>query len=120
VREHNAWQSIDDEIRRVKSAVSQNNIDELEDAWYDLEPMTKSCTEPHSDQEWAMNLSKVMADLAPALEDQLISKVRRLFMRYHTYVGHRFREVDLELLSLCTELQRVGEQIDLLLRQFNK
>ena len=41
-------------------------------------------------------------------------------MRYHSYVGHRFREVDLELLSLCTELQRVGEQIDLLLRQFNK
>ena len=120
VREHNAWQSVDDEIRRVKSAVSQNNIDELEDAWYDLEPMTKACMEGHSEEEWAVNLNNVMADLAPALEKQLVSKVRRLFMRYHTYVGHRFREVDLELLSLCTELQRIGEQIDLLLRQFNK
>jgi hypothetical protein len=120
VREHNAWQNIDDEVRRVKAAVSQNKIDELEDAWYDLEPMTQARIEAHSDAEWAINLSKVMVDLKPAIEQQLISKVRRLFMRYQTYVGHRFREVDLELLSLCTELQRVGEQIDLLLRQFNK
>ena len=120
VREHNAWQNIDDEVRRVKSAVSQNNIDELADAWYDLEPMTKERIAAHKEQEWAINLSKVMADLEPAMEKELVSKVRRLFMRYHTYVGHRFREVDLELLSLCTELQRVGEQIDLLLRQFNK
>ena len=120
VREHNAWQTIDDEIRRVKAAVSQNNLDELEDAWYDLEPMTLELVDAHNGAEWTVNLSKVMADLKPAIEQQLNSKVRRLFMRYHTYVGHRFREVDLELLSLCTELQRVGEQIDLLLRQFNK
>jgi len=120
VREHNAWQTIDDEVRRVKAAVSQNNLDELEDAWYDLEPMTLDLVDAHNGAEWTVNLSKVMADLKPAIEQQLNSKVRRLFMRYHTYVGHRFREVDLELLSLCTELQRVGEQIDLLLRQFNK
>lgn len=120
VREHNAWQTIDDEIRRVKAAVSQNNFDELEDAWYDLEPMTQELIDAHSEADWAVNLTKVMVNLEPAIEQQLNSKVRRLFMRYHTYVGHRFREVDLELLSLCTELQRVGEQIDLLLRQFNK
>lgn len=120
VREHNAWQNIDDEIRRVKASVSQNNFDELEDAWYDLEPMTKERVESHSEAEWSVNLSKVMTELESAIEQQLNAKVRRLFMRYHTYVGHRFREVDLELLSLCTELQRVGEQIDLLLRQFNK
>jgi predicted nucleic acid-binding Zn-ribbon protein len=120
VREHNAWQNIDDEIRRVKAAVSQNNLDELEDAWYDLEPMTQELVEANPEAEWAANLSKVMAELVQAIEQQLNSKVRRLFMRYHTYVGHRFRGVDLELLSLCTELQRVGEQIDLLLRQFNK
>ena len=120
VREHNAWQSIDDEIRRVKAAVSQNQIEDLEDAWYDLEPMTQERIDAHSDADWAINLSKVMGNLEPAIEQKLNTKVRRLFMRYHTYVGHRFREVDLELLSLCTELQRVGEQIDLLLRQFNK
>ena len=120
VSEHHAWQSIDDEIRRVKAAVSQNNVEELEDAWYDLEPMTQELIDAHPGAEWTENLTKVMSDLAPAIEQQLNSKVRRLFMRYHTYVGHRFREVDLELLSLCTELQRVGEQIDLLLRQFNK
>ena len=120
VREHNAWQSIDDEVRRVKAAAAKNIIDELEDAWYDLEPMCQERIAAGNDEEWAVNLKKVMEALEPALEKQLVSKVRRLFMRFHTYVGHRFREVDLELLSLCTELQRVGEQIDLLLRQFNK
>ena len=120
VREHNAWQNIDDEIRRVKASISQNDIDELEDAWYDLEPMTQERIEAHSEAAWAQNLTKVLQALEPAIEKRVVSKVRRLFMRYHTYVGHRFREVDLELLSLCQELQRVGEQIDLLLRQFNK
>ncbi|MCP4415495.1 MAG: hypothetical protein GY805_02665 [Chloroflexi bacterium] len=120
VREHNAWQNIDDEIRRVKTSISRNNIDELEDAWYDLEPMTLKRIEANSEAEWAKNLTKVMGNLSPAIEKQVVTKVRRLFMRYHTYVAHRFREVDLELLSLCKELQRVGAQIDLLLRQFNK
>lgn len=120
VREHNAWQNIDDEIRRVKASISKNSIDELEDAWYDLEPMTRERIEANSEAEWAQNLAKVMGNLAPAIEKQVVTKVRRLFMRYHTYVGHRFREVDLELLSLCKELQRVGAQIDILLRQFNK
>jgi Effector-associated domain 7 len=120
VREHNAWQNIDDEIRRVKTSISKNSIDDLEDAWYELEPMTQERIETNSEAEWAKNLTKVMGNLAPAIEKQVVTKVRRLFMRYHTYVAHRFREVDLELLSLCKELQRVGEQIDLLLRQFNK
>ncbi len=120
VREHNAWQNIDDEVRRVKTAVSKNNLMELEDAWFDLQPMTQELIDANPEAAWAVNLSKAMANLEPAIEQQLNAKVRRLFMRYHTYVGHRFREVDLELLSFCTELQRVGEQIDLLLRQFNK
>jgi hypothetical protein len=120
VREHNAWQNIDDEVRRVKTSISKNDIDDLEDAWYDLEPMTQERIQMDSEAEWAKNLTKVMGNLAPAIEKQVVTKVRRLFMRYHTYVGHRFRAVDLELLSLCQELQRVGEQIDLLLRQFNK
>ena len=93
---------------------------ELEDAWFDLQPMTQELIDANPEAAWAVNLSKAMANLEPAIEQQLNAKVRRLFMRYHTYVGHRFREVDLELLSFCTELQRVGEQIDLLLRQFNK
>lgn len=120
VREHNAWQNIDDEVRRVKTAVSKNNLMELEDAWFDLQPMTQELIDANPDAPWAVNLANAMTNLEPAIEQQLNSKIRRLFMRYHTYVGHRFREVDLELLSLCTELQRVGEQIDLLLRQFNK
>ncbi|WP_420627389.1 hypothetical protein [Candidatus Leptofilum sp.] len=120
VREHNAWQNIDDEVRRVKTAVSKNQLIELEDAWFDLQPMTQELIDSNPEAGWVVNLNKAMGNLEAAIEQQLNSKIRRLFMRYHTYVGHRFREVDLELLSLCTELQRVGEQIDLLLRQFNK
>jgi hypothetical protein len=106
VREHNAWQTIDDEIRRVKAAVAQNNLDELEDAWYDLEPMTQELVKTGGEAKWAGDLHNAVTELETAIEQQLNSKVRRLFMRYHARVGHRVREVDLELLSLCTELQR--------------
>ena len=87
VREHNAWQNIDDEVRRVKASLIQNTIDELEDAWFDLQPMTQERIEAHSEEEWTKNLAKVMEQLEPAIEKQVVSKARRLFMRYHTYVG---------------------------------
>ncbi|MCZ7671264.1 MAG: hypothetical protein M5U34_31095 [Chloroflexi bacterium] len=56
--EHNAWQAIDDELRRVEATLD-NGIEELEDAWYDLEPMThnliKGC-----DDEWAVDINDVI------------------------------------------------------------
>ena len=118
VREHNGWQEIDDELRRVESGLSRNTED-LEDAWFDLEPLTRNMLNG-TESKWATDLDKVLTSLDQAISEQVVVTIRRLFRRYRSQVGRRFRQVDLELLTLCQDLQRVGESLDMLLRQFNK
>lgn len=116
VREHNAWQEIDDEIRRVKSSISIST-EELEDAWFDLEPMTRDIINGQQ-EDWAVSLKEVTDTLDQALSEQVTVTVRRTFLRFQSQIGRRFRQVDLELLTLCQELQRIGESLDIVLRQF--
>lgn len=112
--EHDAWQDIDDEMRRVEATLD-SGIEELEDAWADLEPMALKLIDGHT-EEWATSIGKVINDLRDAINDGIIVKARRLFRRFRSQTGRRFRQVDLELLSLCHDLQKVGESLDLLLR----
>lgn len=118
VREHNAWQEIDDELRRVEASLNQG-IDELDDAWFDLEPMCRALT-VNQDAEWAVALVEVLDKLGSVLKEKVVVTVRRLFRRFQSQIRRRFRQVDLELLTLCQDLQRIGESLDLLLRQFEK
>jgi methionine synthase II (cobalamin-independent) len=118
VKEHNAWQEIDDELRRVEASLNQS-IDELDDAWFDLEPMVRAQVDGRTD-EWATELNDVLDKLDQALKEKVIVTVRRLFRRFQSQIRRRFRQVDLELLTLCQDLQRIGESLDLLLRQFEK
>jgi hypothetical protein len=113
-KEHNAWQAIDDELRRVEATLD-TNIAELEDAWYDLETMTQDLLQGH-EEEWAASIQEVSISLGEAIAEGIIVKARRLFRRYRSQTGRRFRQVDLELLGLCHNLQKVGESLDLLLR----
>ena len=112
--EHDAWQDIDDELRRVEATLD-SGIEELEDAWYDLEPMARKLIDGHTDK-WATSINEVTNNLGEAIEVVNIVKARRLFRRFRSQTGRRFRQVDLELLSLCHNLQKVGESLDLLLR----
>lgn len=118
VKEHNAWQEVDDEIRRVKTSLGRG-IEELENSWFDLKPMTHDLVNGHQD-DWAVKLSEVTETLDQALTEKGLVTVRRTFLRYQSQVGRRFRQVDLNLLTLCQELQRIGESLDLVLRQFHK
>lgn len=113
VREHNAWQELDDELRRVEGTLNQG-IEELENAWFDLEPMTHDLVDGVTD-EWAVNLANVCGELGSALDEGTAVLIRRLFRRFRSQQGRRFRQVDIELLSLAQELQDVGESLELLL-----
>ncbi len=116
INEHNGWQRIDDEMRRVAVNLGQS-IEDLEDAWFDLEPMTRNLLNG-SGEKWVQNLDKVITSLSSALDDEIINKVKPLFRRYRSQVGRRFQHVDKSLLALCQDLQRIGESLDILLRQF--
>lgn len=116
VKEHNAWQELDDELRRVEGSLDQG-IDELQDSWEDLEPLTRKLY-GRSAEEWAVQLQKMASSLEQALGEGAIANVRRLFRRLRSQVSRRFRRVDFELLMLCQNLQKVGESLDILLRNF--
>jgi hypothetical protein len=113
VREHNAWQELDDELRRVEGTLNQG-IEELEDAWFDMEPMAQNLMEGVTD-EWAVNWAKACEALDNALTDGTAVAVRRMFRRFRSQQGRRFRLVDMELLNIARELQDVGESLELLL-----
>lgn len=112
IQEHNALQEIDDELRRVESTLSQN-IDELEDAWYDIDPMVKSLCET-SQSSWVNALQKAAKELGELLAAGDDVAVRRQFRRFRSHVGRSFRQVDMSTLALCQELQTVGSSLDLL------
>lgn len=116
VQMHNALQDIDDELRRVEASLAQDTAD-LEDAWYDLEPMVADLCRGQTD-EWAVELQETAATLGQALADAAPVHVRRHFRRFRSQVGRRFRQVDMALLALCQDMQKVGEPLDLLLRSF--
>ena len=116
VREHNSWQEIDDELRRVEASMDQG-IEELEDAWFDLGPMLRELLESSRQEEWAAELLKVVEVMGEALGEGTAVTINRQFRQLRSLTSRRFRQVDLELLSLLQELQRVGEPVDLLLRQ---
>jgi hypothetical protein len=113
VGEHNAWQELDDELRRVEGTLNQG-IEELEDAWFDLEPMAQNLLEGVTD-EWAVNWAKACEALDNALTDGTAVTIRRMFRRFRSQQGRRFRQVDMQLLNLARELQDVGESLELLL-----
>lgn len=113
VREHKAWQYVDDELRRLEGV----GLDELDLVWFDLQ---SAALEAIGDQEkdWAQSLRQIVADLDAAIAGSEAGRVRRFHRRFRTQANRRFRRVDAALLALCQDLQRVGESIDLLLRNY--
>lgn len=117
VHRHNAWQEVDDELRRVEASIDFS-IEDLEDAWFDLDPMLRESIN-QSEEAWALSLQKVLVEMNEALEGETAVATRRLFHRLRSQVRRRFRQVDLELLELSRRLQSIAESLDVLLRQFN-
>ena len=113
VKEHNAWQELDDELRRVEGTLNQS-MDELKDAWYDLAPMARRLYDGQTDK-WAVSFIQVCTSLNQALEEGTDITIKRFFRRFRSQEGRRFRQVDFNLLSLVQELQEVGESLELLL-----
>ncbi|MCP4426763.1 MAG: hypothetical protein GY803_19905 [Chloroflexi bacterium] len=113
VQEHNAWQELDDELRRVEGALNMG-MEELKDAWFDLEPMAQNLYNGQTDK-WAVALAQVCDSLSQALEGGTDIAIRRYFRRFRSQEGRRFRQVDFDLLSLVQELQEVGESLEVLL-----
>jgi hypothetical protein len=117
VDKHNDWQSFDDELRRAESEL-QIDVDVFIFTWEMVLPMAEELIQKENG-EWGSRLHNRLTKLNDATT-AAPEKVGPFFNRFRAEVGRRFREVDMQLLTLCQDLQRVGEQLDLLLRSFNK
>jgi len=114
VDEHDAWQVVDLEMRRIEATMGQD-CEELEMSW----PALKARTEPlynSNSADWAGSFRKDASDLDAALQVANPARVKRSFRCYRRRAGSRFHQVDLELKRLCEELNQVGEPLDAVMR----
>ena len=120
VDDHNNWQRLDDELRRVDVLLGsdRNDISELELTHPDFQAMATDLY-GSSDKKWALDLQHSSEQLKEALTSESNmppATIIGIFQTYRVQVGRRFRLVDDRLLQLCEDLRQIGEPLDWLLR----
>ena len=114
VSRHNVWQTMDDELRRIEAMISYDLL-ELELTWPDLKIVSQGLSGA-SQESWAIALKEVEIKLEEALTAKDPVRIRQFFRRYRSQASRRFRQVDYELLTLCQELYKIGESLNLILK----
>ena len=113
IREHDRWQQVDIELRRIEATIGQE-LSDLQLSWVDL----KARTEPNESEilaEWAQLLKADMNKLNDSLVENDLSRAKYYFTRYRGRIGNHFYHVDTALKDLCSNLRRVGEPLSALL-----
>lgn len=118
VNEHDAWQTIDRELRRIEASLDHDTV-ELEMSWTYVKAKVERLCGTGSD-EWIVALRNDCTRLEGALTSPELSRIKPLFLRFHRQAGNRFYRVDTNLKRLCdslrefrdplTELQRVVDE----------
>ncbi|MER2600559.1 MAG: CHAT domain-containing protein [Caldilineales bacterium] len=109
VDDHDRWQEIDLELRRVESTLNMS-ISELTLVWKDLsQSVMQMCGDPQ--QDWAVAILRTSGLLEQALASTNPHKVRQEFSRYRRDIAQRFYRVDTDLKDLCHELRTVAQPL---------
>ncbi|NTU85051.1 MAG: CHAT domain-containing protein, partial [Chloroflexales bacterium] len=114
VATHDAFQEVDDELRRVKELLSQD-VEELILAWGDIRQLAQHLYEVNPG-EWGTRLSENSLLLDQAMAANEPGKIRRAFRTFHHQALLSFNKVDQDLLALCTELQQIGRPTEAVLK----
>ncbi len=113
--EHNAWQEIDSEMRRIEAQLS-TDLGDLEFSWESLRKKIAALCVPTTKGPWAAELNEEIQKLDSTLAAGLAPKITQAFKRCYSKAGARFYNVDFELKSLCDELRKVGAELDQILK----
>jgi hypothetical protein len=114
VNEHDQWQAVDLELRRIE-AILEHDMSELEMSWPGLKRMTEPLYSV-STATWAVSLKTDGDCLEQAITIQAFSKIREHFRRYRRQADERFYRIDVDLKRLCGELRKVDEPLAFVLR----
>ena len=112
--EHEKWQSVDIELRRIDSLIEQD-LSELEMSWDDLKVQ---CSPLYLDstEAWAVSILGYANLLDQFLAANNPAKIRQAFRNFrHEFASHFF-QVDLNLKALCSELRLIGEPLTAIVR----
>jgi hypothetical protein len=114
VNEHDAWQAVDLELRRIEAALDMD-LSELELSWEDLR---EDVARLHAgvEEPWAHALVSEAAKLDAAIAAADETRMRHFFRRYRRQAGDRFYRVDIELKRMTDDLRKVGEPLAAVLR----
>ena len=112
--EHDAWQEIDAEMRRIEGLIA-TDLGDLEFSWESLRKKIAALCQP-AKGVWAAVLNEEIQKLDSALAAGLAPKITQAFRRCYSKAGARFYDVDFELKSLCDELRKVGAELDQVLK----
>jgi uncharacterized membrane-anchored protein YhcB (DUF1043 family) len=109
VRDHDRWQDVDVELRRVEATLS-SDPEEPGISWPDIKALTMPlmCGE---DESQFQALSQYSANLEEALQADDPEKARYHFRRFQRQVAWHFYRVDTELKSLCGKLRTIGKPL---------
>lgn len=112
--EHDAWQEIDSEMRRIEAQLG-TDLGDLEFSWESLRKKIAALCPP-ARGVWAAVLNEEIQKLDSALAAGLAPQISQAFRRCYSKAGARFYDVDFELKSLCDELRKVGAELDQILK----
>lgn len=99
---HNAWQELDDELRRVESSLRSDTF-ELELTWPDLRARVVALSA--GEERWAAEIRTQVDRLDQALTGGRPAELRVAFDRLQNRVGSRFFQIDFSLKQLCDRLR---------------
>lgn len=114
VKEHDQWQLVDMELRRLDTT-SRDNTDQIIREWRYVQEAVHSASGDAQDQ-WVMALVKYESQLETAIKQQDPVQVRRFFRLYRRQAGERFFQVDVRLKRLSGELRLVSDPLAKFLR----
>jgi hypothetical protein len=109
VTNHDRWQAVDLELRRIESNMGQDTT-ELEMSWPELKAMTKPLYNGNTD-DCSSSFRRNCENLDIAISDQNPARIRQYFRRFYRQTGLQFHRVDMDLKALCDDLRRAGEPL---------
>jgi hypothetical protein len=116
LKEHDLWQIVDGEIRRVDSLI-ERDLMELEMSWDDIKQRT-SPLYTGIEAEWAVMIQTTITTLDEALPAGNPPRTRRAFKAFRREANSRFYQVDHDLKTLCGSLRQIGGPLNAILRSY--
>ncbi len=114
IQSHDRWQEIDIELHRIEGDL-EGDLEELELSWLDIKGIIESQYD-FLEQTKIESFRRDGDRLEQAIKAQNPGKINRYFRLIRRQAGLHFDEIDTNLRRLCSELRRVGDPLNSVLK----